>query len=126
MTASVTTSISTADWIEARLPSGRTIVLRGVDHMKSPADEDEGTVQDVRFRGFEFSTLTATLREIGDLVRNAVLPLAPDEAEVELGLGLSASTGHLLVLFGEAAAEASMKVNLRWHFGAEAELDKKA
>lgn len=113
-------------WVESRLPSGRTVMLRTVDRVTPPADEDEGVVQDVRFRSIDFKALTATLQEIGDLISSAVRPLAPREAEVELGLGLSASTGQLLVFFGEAAAEASIKVNLRWQFGSGEDHDQKA
>jgi hypothetical protein len=111
-------------WIEARLPSGRTILLRGIGQATEPNDEDAGVVQDVRFRSVDFKALTATLHEIGDLISNAVRPLAPKDAEVEIGLGLSASTGQLLLLFGDASADASINVKLHWEFGAGKGNDK--
>jgi hypothetical protein len=104
-------------WIEARLPSGRTVLLRGIGQGTGPGDEDAGVVQDVRFRSVDFKALTATLHEIGELISNAVRPLAPKDAEVEIGLGLSVSTGQLLLLFGDASADASINVKLHWEFG---------
>ncbi len=103
-------------WLEVHLPSGRTVLMHGVDGAAPANDDDAETVQDVRFRGFDFSTLTATLHEVSTLVKEAVRKAAPAEAEVELGLGLSAKTGQVLVLFGETAANASMKVTLKWRF----------
>jgi hypothetical protein len=113
-------------WVEARLPSGRSVMLRSIDEVDAPGNEDEGAIQDVRFRSVDFKVLTSTLHEIGDLIKSAVRPLAPREAEVELALGLSASTGQLLLLFGDASAEASIKVNLRWEFGTDKDHDEKA
>lgn len=111
-------------WIEARLPSGRIVLLRGIGQTAEVKDEDVGVVQDVRFRSIDFKALTATLYEIGELVSNAVRPLAPKDAEVEIGLGLSASTGQLLLLFGDASADASINVKLHWEFGADKGNDK--
>ena len=111
-------------WIEARLPSGRTVLLRGIGEANEPKDEDTGVVKDVRFRSIEFKALTATLHEIGELISNAVRPLTPKDVEVEIGLGLSASTGQLLLLFGDASADASINVKLHWEFGADHGDDK--
>lgn len=104
-------------WVETRLPSGRTVLIRGFG--PSSWSDDAGEVTDVKFRTVDFKALTSTLHELGDLISNAVRPLAPREVEVELGLGVNASTGQVLLVFGEASAEASIKVNLRWEFGAE-------
>ena len=113
-------------WVESRLPSGRTVMLRTVDELTTSIDEDAETVQDVRFRSIDFKALTGTLHEIGDLISSAVRPLTPREAEVEFGLGFSASTGQVLLIFGEAAAQASIKIKLRWDFGAGENHDEKA
>ena len=108
-----------ASWCQVRLPSGRQILLRSIDtNRQAPAlDSDEGTVEDVRFRSFDFVAITTILLEVGDIVRSAVRPLAPYHASVELGLGLSARTGEVVALFGTAAADASLKVTLDWKFG---------
>jgi hypothetical protein len=94
------------------------VMLRGLNEAQAaPPDEDSaGEVEDVRFRTLDFRALTATLHEVGGLVKNALQTLTPAEAEVELGLGFSAKTGQLLVLFGEAATQASLKVTLKWRF----------
>jgi ornithine--oxo-acid transaminase len=39
----------------------------------------------------------------------------------KLGVSVNAKTGRLLVVFGEAAAKASVKVTLRWRFDDRAE-----
>jgi hypothetical protein len=110
----VSDASTTTEWIEVRLPSGRNVLLRAVND--GGGDDDVGQVQDVRFSGLNFEALTATLHEVGTLINGALQTLTPAEAEVELGLGINARTGQLLVLFGKAAADASMKVTLRWHF----------
>ena len=112
-----------ASWCQVRLPSGRLILLRSIDDAEPSGvvDEDEGVVEDVRFRTFEFRGIAATLQEVGDLIGTAIRPLAPHEATVELGLGLSAKTGQLIALFGEAAANASITVTLHWLFRGKAE-----
>jgi hypothetical protein len=110
-------------WVEVRLPSGRSVMLRSAASQASASD-DAGVIEDVRFRAFDFTTLTGTLHEIGDLISNAVRPLAPREVEVELGLSLDASTGAVFLSFGKASAEASVKVNLRWDFASKKEEEK--
>lgn len=119
-------SVQEVFWAEARLPSGRTVLVRTTDNVLHQPDEDVGVVRDVGFRSIDFRIITSTLQEVGHLISHAIRPLAPREAEVELGLGLNATTGQLLVLFGAAAAEASVKVNLRWQFGPEANNDETA
>ncbi|MCO1594233.1 hypothetical protein M8C17_03565 [Micromonospora sp. RHAY321] len=113
-------------WVEVRLPSGRTVMLRSLDEAPAAVGEDTGTVQDVRFRAFDFRRLTATLQEVGDLVKGAIETLTPTEAEVELGLGFSAKSGQILVLFGDAAVDASMKVTLKWSFDQRSDSDDEA
>lgn len=104
--------------LEVRLPSGRRITLRGTDVRAAGDDEDMGQVEDV-MAGPDFRLVTSTLQEVGTLLKEGLIPLRPTEAEVEIGVGLSAKTGRVLVLFGEAAAEASVKVTLKWTFDDE-------
>ncbi len=111
--------------MEARLPSGRNVLVRGVDGGNAH-DDDAGQLRDVRFRGVDFEALTATLHEVGALVKGTLQALTPTEAVVEIGLGISAKTGQLLVLFGEAAADASMKIVLTWRFDPRGDGDDEA
>ena len=113
--------------LEAQLPSKRWVVLQGFDLDETvPGDPDRGTIEDVGARVVDFAAVAGILQEVGQLLKDVLRPLRPSEVAVDIGLSVSVKTGRVLVLFGEAAAEATVKVTLKWDLANEPADDSEA
>ncbi|WP_346619576.1 CU044_2847 family protein [Blastococcus montanus] len=92
--------------VSAVLPNGVQIGVEAVD---------AGGSQDVsRGRALDLGELGAALEGMATLVKDALVKVAPDSAEVEFGMDVKVESGKLTALLVGGSAGASLKITLGW------------
>jgi hypothetical protein len=93
--------------IDTILPNGTAIKVAALS---------AGTAHDVSFaRALRLDTFEDAISGIAEMAKNAVQSLAPEDVEIEFGLGLTVEAGRLVSLLTSVGTAASVAVRLRWH-----------
>lgn len=95
------------------LPSGREFLLPA-----EGAANSNMSFEDVAFH-LEFREIVDVLKEIGEMLHDALRTIKPRRASVELDIGVDGRTGKITAFFVDAGAHGSLRLRLEWGGGDE-------
>lgn len=99
--------------IDAVLPNGTALKVTALS---------AGRAHDVSFaRALKLDTFEDAISGVAEMAKNAVQGLAPDDVEIEFGLGLTIEAGKVVSLLTSVGTAASIAVRIRWHRNATAQ-----
>lgn len=93
------------DVVSAELPNGVVIEVETVR---------KAGAQDVAAGRLDFDQVEGALIGLAELVKDAMVKVAPDKASVEFGMEMTVKEGRLTALLVSGGASASLKVTLEW------------
>lgn len=98
--------------VEMNLPNGSTVLAR-----VAAVDGGGAEKASVGIPNFDFDDVGESVQGLAEVLKAALVKVAPDKVSVELGLELAVKSGKLTGLIVEGEGKGSLAVTIEWAGG---------